>query len=301
MRRALPLAALALAIGPAGAQAAERVVDMPAKYFVPPNITTLAGDTVTWTNSDTIEHDVALIGGGFDSGIIGPGGRFSQTISQPGHYAYHCTIHAFMAGTIDVYSFQLLGPDHPISIGRPTTLRGIAPAGTAVVRIESRAPTGTTWAPVTAVAPAPDGSFRVQIRPAAPAVYRAVTDAGPSLPLPLKVGARLDTTVKRLQERALRDPRHRPARPAGRARGAAALLARALPLAPGRPRADRARLARDLQVPPAGPLRGAGRDPARQGGLRRERGADPPHRRPCEEAPPAPDGAAHAPPDVAGG
>ena len=119
MRRALPLAALALAVAPAGAQAAERVVDMPAKYFVPPNLTTLAGDTVTWTNSDTIDHDVALIGGGFDSGIIGPGGRFSQTISQPGHYAYHCTIHAFMAGTIDVYSFQLLGPDHPISIGRP--------------------------------------------------------------------------------------------------------------------------------------------------------------------------------------
>jgi plastocyanin len=199
VRRALPLALLALAAAPAGAQAADRVVDMPAKFFVPPNITTLAGDTVTWTNSDTIDHDVALIGGGFDSGIIGPGGRFSQTISQPGHYAYHCTIHAFMAGTIDVYSFQLLGPDRPISVGRPAILRGIAPAGTAVVRIESRAPTGTAWAPVTAVAPAPDGSFRAQVRPAAPTVYRAVTDAGPSLPLPLKVGARLDTTVKRLK------------------------------------------------------------------------------------------------------
>ena len=199
MRRALPLALLALAAAPGGAQAAQRVVDMPAKYFVPPNITTLAGDTVTWTNSDTIDHDVALIGGGFDSGSIGPGGRFSQTISQPGHYAYHCTIHAFMAGTIDVYSFQLLGPDHPISIGHPTILRGIAPGGTAVVRIESRAPTGTAWAPVTAVAPAPDGSFRAQVRPAAPTVYRAVADAGPSLPLPLKVGARLDTTVKRLK------------------------------------------------------------------------------------------------------
>ena len=168
MRRALPLALLALAAAPAGAQAAERVVDMPAKYFVPPNITTLAGDTVTWTNSDTIEHDVALIGGGFDSGIIGPGGRYSQTFSRPGHYAYRCTIHAFMAGTVDVYSFQLLGPDHPVSIGHPAILRGIAPSGTAVVRIESRAPTGTAWAPVTAVAPASDGSFRAQVRPAAP-------------------------------------------------------------------------------------------------------------------------------------
>jgi len=118
VRRALPLAALALAAAPAGAHAAERVVDMPAKYFVPPNITTLAGDTVTWTNSDTVEHDVASIGVGFDSGIISPGGRYSQTFGRPGHYAYRCTIHAFMVGTVDVYSFQLLGPDHPISIGR---------------------------------------------------------------------------------------------------------------------------------------------------------------------------------------
>ena len=199
MRRALPLAALALAAAPAGAHAAERVVDMPAKYFVPPNITTLAGDTVTWTNSDTVEHDVASIGVGFDSGIISPGGRYSQTFGRPGHYAYRCTIHAFMVGTVDVYSFQLLGPDHPISIGRPATLRGIAPAGTALVRIESRAPTGTAWSPVTAVVPAPDGSFRARVVPQAPTVYRALADAGPSLPLPLKVGARLDTTVKRLK------------------------------------------------------------------------------------------------------
>ncbi len=199
MRRALPLALLALAAAAAGAPAAERVVDRPAKYFVPPNITTLAGDTVTWTNSDTIDHDVALIGGGFDSGIIGPGGRFSQMISQPGHYAYHCTIHAFMAGTIDVYSFQLLGPDHPVSIGRPATLHGIAPSGTPVVRIEAQA--GATWAPVTAVAPAPDGAFRARVRPTAPTVYRALADSSPSLPLPLKVGARLETTVKRLKHR----------------------------------------------------------------------------------------------------
>jgi plastocyanin len=197
VRRALPLALLALAAAPAGAQASERVVDMPAKFFVPANITTLAGDTVTWTNSDTVEHDVAQLGSGFDSGRIAPGGRFSQTFSQPGHYAYRCTIHAFMAGTVDVYSFQLLGPDHPVSIGHPATLHGIAPAGTPVVRIEAR--TGATWSPVTAAVPGPDGAFRARVRPTAPTVYRALAGAGPSLPLPLKVGARLETTVKRLK------------------------------------------------------------------------------------------------------
>ena len=149
-----------------------------------------------------------------------------------------------------------------------------------MVRIESRTPTGTAWAPVTAVAPAPDGSFRAQVRPAAPTVYRAVTDAGPSLPLPLKVGARLDTTVKRLKS------------------GRYAIRATAQPAQPGALAAlqlysrerfrwrqvAHARIGRDSRVtfksPPAGPLRGAGRDPARQGRLRRECRADPPHRRP---------------------
>jgi plastocyanin len=197
VRRALPLAVLALAASPAAAAASERVVDMPAKYFDPANVTALAGDTVTWTNSDTIEHDVAQLDGAFDSGRLGPGGRFSYTFSQPGHYAYRCTIHAFMAGSIDVYAFQLLGPDHPVSIGRPAVLHGIAPAGTPLVRIEARRADGT-WAPVTAVVPDADGTFRARVTPTAPTVYRAIADAGPSLPLPLKVGARLDTAVKRL-------------------------------------------------------------------------------------------------------
>jgi plastocyanin len=197
VRRALPLAVLALAAAPAGAQATTRVVDMPGKFFTPGALTALSGDTVTWTNSDAVDHDVAQLGSGFDSGHIAPGGRFSFTFTQPGHYAYRCTIHAFMAGTVDVYAFQLLGPDHPISAGRPVTLRGLAPAGTTLVRIEARRADGT-WAPVTAVVPEADGAFHVRVRPAAPTVYRALAEAGPSLPLPLRVGARLDTTVKRL-------------------------------------------------------------------------------------------------------
>jgi plastocyanin len=197
VRRALPFALLALAAAPAGAQASNRVVDMPAKYFVPADLTVLSGDTVTWTNSDTVEHDVAIPGGAFDSGRLEPGARYSYTFSAPGHYAYRCTIHAFMVGTVDVYAFQLFGPDHPVSIGGPAILRGLAPAGTRLVRIEARRADGT-WAPVIAVVPDADGAFRARVRPGAPTVYRAIADAGPSLPLPLKVGARLDTTVKRL-------------------------------------------------------------------------------------------------------
>jgi hypothetical protein len=257
VRRALPLALLALAAAPAGAQAAERVVDMPAKYFVPPNITTLAGDTVTWTNSDTVEHDVAQLGGGFDSGSHGARRPLLADLqpARPLRLPLHDPrVHGRHGRRLLVPAARPRPPDLDRPPGDAARHRARRDARGRI----DRGPRQRDWAPVTAVAPAPDGSFRARGPADRPTVYRALADAGPSLPLPLKVGARLDTTVKRLQERPLRDPRHRAARPAGRARGAAAVLARALPLAPGRPRADR----RDSRVtfkfrPPGATRRGS--------------------------------------------
>ena len=197
MRRAPPLALLALAAAPAGAQAAERVVDMPAKYFVPPNITTLAGDTVTWTNSDTIDHDVALIGAASTRGSSAPAAASRRRSFGP------ATTPTTARST---RSWPARSTSTRSSCSAPTARsRSAGARSCAASRQPGRPWCGSSrarpraWAPVTAVAPAPDGSFRAQVRPAAPTVYRAVTDAGPSLPLLLKVGARLDTTVKRLK------------------------------------------------------------------------------------------------------
>ena len=198
MRRALVTAALLLAAAAPAAGAAERTVNMPGKFFVPGNLTVLAGDTVTWTNGDAFDHDVASLTGAFDSGHIPPGARFSYTFPISGHFAYRCTIHPFMAGVVDVYAFQLLGPSGPIAAGSPVTLRGLAPAGTQSVRIEARQP-DLTWAAVATAVPGADGAFKVRVTPAAPTTYRGVVAAGPSLPLPLRVGAALDTKVKRLK------------------------------------------------------------------------------------------------------
>ena len=105
MRRALPLAALALAAAPTGAHAAERVVDMPAKYFVPPNITTLAGDTVTWTNSDHFTHSVQFLDGGLPSEplLMEPGQSATFTFASAGTFRYQCHFHPQnMQGTVTV-------------------------------------------------------------------------------------------------------------------------------------------------------------------------------------------------------
>jgi plastocyanin len=198
MRRSLLLAVAGLALAATPAAATEHVVDMPGKFFAPASTTLLVGDTVTWRNSDAVGHDIAALGGAFESGLLGTGGRFSVSFQKSGHIAYRCTIHPFMAGSLDVYAFQLQGPTGMLSAGRRTVLRGLAPSGVTAVTIEQRRADGT-WAPVITVPVGADGSFRASVVPTGPGVYRAVAAGDPSLPLRLPVGARIATSVHRLE------------------------------------------------------------------------------------------------------
>ncbi|PIO00452.1 hypothetical protein COT72_01985 [archaeon CG10_big_fil_rev_8_21_14_0_10_43_11] len=61
-----------------------------------------AGDTVTWTNQDSVAHTVTSITGVFDSGLFGKGQSFSFTFSEAGEFEYYCTLHPYMKGTIIV-------------------------------------------------------------------------------------------------------------------------------------------------------------------------------------------------------
>ncbi len=78
-------------------------VGMRGYVFLPSNITIKVGDTVIWTNSDTVAHTVT--GPGFDSGSIVPGQTYQRTFGTPGTISYQCSIHALyfsMVGTIVV-------------------------------------------------------------------------------------------------------------------------------------------------------------------------------------------------------
>ena len=198
-RLALALALTAsLAVVPASAHGASRTVDMPGKYFEPANMTLLAGDSVTWSNSDFNVHDIKALDGSFDSGTMGRGARFSFTFPHPGPVPYRCTLHPFMSGSIDVFAFALRGPAVPVAVHRRAYLRGLAPAGTRSVTIEQRRPDGS-FAAIAGAPVASNGAFRAAVFPARPTVYRALADGNPSLPLALPVSARLRTTARRLR------------------------------------------------------------------------------------------------------
>ncbi|MBY5163939.1 plastocyanin/azurin family copper-binding protein [Salsipaludibacter albus] len=60
------------------------------------------GDTVTWTNDDTMAHTVTSPDGAFDSGMVQPGESWSHTFTEAGEFPYLCTPHPWMRGRVDV-------------------------------------------------------------------------------------------------------------------------------------------------------------------------------------------------------
>jgi plastocyanin len=49
-----------------------------------------------------VTHTITGDDKAWDSGPVTPGASFSMTFTQPGTYAYHCSFHPFMHGTVVV-------------------------------------------------------------------------------------------------------------------------------------------------------------------------------------------------------
>jgi plastocyanin len=82
--------------------AAGNAVSIANFSFSPAAITVSIGATITWTNNDSSSHTVTADDGSFDSGRLAPGATFSQTFATAGTFAYHCSIHSMMKGTVTV-------------------------------------------------------------------------------------------------------------------------------------------------------------------------------------------------------
>ncbi len=70
--------------------------------FNPLSLSISTGTTVTWENNDTTAHTVTADDGSFNSGTIAVGARFTRAFSTTGTFAYHCTLHPEMTGTVVV-------------------------------------------------------------------------------------------------------------------------------------------------------------------------------------------------------
>jgi plastocyanin len=79
------------------------------EFYVPAEVTVKAGETITWKNEDTAIHTAtsgenSTPDGKFDTSLVSPGqsSKPQAMPSEPGEYAYFCTLHPWMTGTVTV-------------------------------------------------------------------------------------------------------------------------------------------------------------------------------------------------------
>ncbi|MGY5143689.1 MAG: cupredoxin domain-containing protein [Candidatus Nitrosopumilus sp. bin_32a] len=88
-------------------------IDAPAHYL-PSEISVRPGDKVEWGNADSVDHTITSgtlelgLTGIFDSGFMGPGGKYTVTFDERniGEIKYFCKIHPWMFGIVNVINLD---------------------------------------------------------------------------------------------------------------------------------------------------------------------------------------------------
>ena len=83
-------------------------VYMRHELFSPARIQVVLGTTVTWTNRDSVPHNVTIApvvmssSNNWESELLYPGQSFSYTFASQGTFQYHCQEHPGMVGVVIV-------------------------------------------------------------------------------------------------------------------------------------------------------------------------------------------------------
>jgi plastocyanin len=123
--------------------AADPAVTIADFHFTPPSTTVHVGDTITWTNDGPSSHTATASDGSFDTGTLSKGQSGSHTFTKPGTFAYVCSIHPFMHGTITVLAAATSTPA-PTTTTAPSTTN--SPAATSTTPSSTSQPATTTTA-----------------------------------------------------------------------------------------------------------------------------------------------------------
>ena len=81
-----------------------RTYDIEIKGFAfsPAILTIKKGDSVRWTNKDSMKHTATADNGKFDSKTLNKDQSFTFTFNEAGEYSYICSIHPYMKAKIIV-------------------------------------------------------------------------------------------------------------------------------------------------------------------------------------------------------
>jgi plastocyanin len=96
------MVAVAFCIAVPTVLAASRGVSIRDFAFSPRTVEIRVGDSVTWTNRDSVAHTATARNGSFDTGLLEDGESAAIRFTVAGTYRYVCTPHPDMTGTVVV-------------------------------------------------------------------------------------------------------------------------------------------------------------------------------------------------------
>jgi plastocyanin len=178
MRRLLGTTfAVAAVLAVAPALSATKTVDITQAGFTPSKVTIDYGDTVTWTNKDTANHQVLADQGAFPtSPVLQAKQTYSYTFTKSGSFGYRDALNTRRRGTIVVRTgVTLTAAPTTVAYGHSATLSGVVSSGAAgeTVTLDAMECGKTTFAKVGTATSAANGAWTSTTKPVINTVYRA--------------------------------------------------------------------------------------------------------------------------------
>jgi plastocyanin len=150
--------------------------------FSPKTVTVVQGDTVTWTNADSSNHQVVSDRGLGGSPVLKPGEGFSATFPAAGDFPYHDGLNPKEKGTVKVKaaptppaSLSLASSAARVVYGRAVTLGGTISTRKdgEQVAVLARAYGESNFAPLATVTTGSGGAWTYAAKPGIQTSYQA--------------------------------------------------------------------------------------------------------------------------------
>lgn len=111
------------------AQATSHHIVIKQYAYSPRSLSVSQGDTVTWTNQDSVEHDVEVTKGPamFHSPMLKKGQSWSFTFTTAGAFSYVCSVHPDMTASISVAASATPTHTHAAPVAAKPTATTAAP------------------------------------------------------------------------------------------------------------------------------------------------------------------------------
>ena len=178
MRKLMFLAVTLLALAIAAPATAATKIAITAGGFQPAQVTVGAGDTVTWTNEDSLERRIVADGGAFSSPVLASGSSYTFRFDRAGTFPYHDETKTAQKGTVMVRatgarSVTIAVGRRSVVMGSTVELSGSISNGQAAQQVTI---VGKPYRGVetrTTVTTDEDGTWRLVVRPRIRTEYQA--------------------------------------------------------------------------------------------------------------------------------